>query len=193
MRALLVVSKAQATVRALSIRKAGATTLTLLAVSLCGPEPGTVWRARRAVAFYDRRQDTRAGAMRMNHRNPNLCGSTLVHLRPFRDTSSCTLGVGLLRLPVPYRSEALWRGSWRAITWRGRASRGGCRRGSGSAWRRWLLVRYTSSWTSASGCFRCRVVQHRHRPEDAARTRPQGRGHLPRPRPGYGLRVIRHR
>src|SRR5215210_7038081 len=62
MRALLVVSKAQATVRALSIRKAGATTLTLLAVSLCGPEPGTVWRARRAVAFYDRRQDTRAGA-----------------------------------------------------------------------------------------------------------------------------------
>src|SRR5215213_11247883 len=61
MRALLVVSKAQATVRALSIRKAGATTLTLLAVSLCGPEPGTVWRARRAVAFYDRRQDTRAG------------------------------------------------------------------------------------------------------------------------------------
>src|SRR5215203_1264453 len=64
MRALLVVSKAQATVRALSIRKAGATTLTLLAVSLCGPEPGTVWRARRAVAFYDRRQDTRAGAVR---------------------------------------------------------------------------------------------------------------------------------
>src|SRR5215210_1821323 len=64
MRALLVVSKAQATVRALSIRKAGATTLTLLAVSLCGPEPGTVWRARRAVAFYDRRQDTRAGAFR---------------------------------------------------------------------------------------------------------------------------------
>src|SRR5215218_3982486 len=64
MRALLVVSKAQATVRALSIRKAGATTLTLLAVSLCGPEPGTVWRARRAVAFYDRRQDTRAGAIR---------------------------------------------------------------------------------------------------------------------------------
>src|SRR5215217_2843861 len=63
MRALLVVSKAQATVRALSIRKAGATTLTLLAVSLCGPEPGTVWRARRAVAFYDRRQDTRAGAV----------------------------------------------------------------------------------------------------------------------------------
>src|SRR5215212_221237 len=52
----------------------------------------------------------------MNHRNPNLCGSTLVHLRPFRDASSCTLGVGLLRLPVPYRSEALWRGSWRAIT-----------------------------------------------------------------------------
>src|SRR5215212_7950043 len=64
MRALLVVSKARATVRALSIRKAGATTLTLLAVSLCGPEPGTVWRARRAVAFYDRRQDTRAGAVR---------------------------------------------------------------------------------------------------------------------------------
>src|SRR5215204_3151552 len=51
-----------------------------------------------------------------------------------------------------------WRGSWRAMTWRGRASRGGCRRGSGSAWRRWLLVRYTSSWTSASGCFRCRAA-----------------------------------
>src|SRR5919202_4769189 len=45
--------------------------------------------------------------MLMNHRNHNLCGSTLVHLRPFRDASSCTLGVGLLlRLPVPYRSEA---------------------------------------------------------------------------------------
>src|SRR5215207_2584468 len=73
MRALLVVSKAQATVRALSIRKAGATTLTLLAVSLCGPEPGTVWRARRAVAFYDRRQDTRAGAARTPALN---CGLT---------------------------------------------------------------------------------------------------------------------
>src|SRR5215210_1077220 len=75
MRALLVVSKAQATVRALSIRKAGATTLTLLAVSLCGPEPGTVWRARRAVAFYDRRQDTRAGAVRLRSvvRLPTSC------------------------------------------------------------------------------------------------------------------------
>src|SRR5215203_3084003 len=72
MRALLVVSKAQATVRALSIRKAGATTLTLLAVSLCGPEPGTVWRARRAVAFYDRRQDTRAGAVKLRPYLPRM-------------------------------------------------------------------------------------------------------------------------
>src|SRR5215212_8942873 len=92
MRALLVVSKARATVRALSIRKAGATTLTLLAVSLCGPEPGTVWRARRAVAFYDRRQDTRAGAFRPRPSLPASVSSTIASLHALSTPDSGRAG-----------------------------------------------------------------------------------------------------